>query len=442
MIESNRNIVEESVVKYYNPLLITNPHTNHKDTLRVLSLFSGCGGMDIGLEGGFIAHRRAIEDDRTLITSPIDQKWVRVKPTRFQTIFANDIIRENQTAWERYMQMSGKEYNTYRLGSIVELVKLHEEGLNIFPPDIDLVSGGFPCQDFSVAGKRKGFKSDVSHIGRNTLPDSNEIESRGMLYYWMKRVIDIVQPKLFIAENVKGLTNLGDALKTIRNDFSRAGNSGYIVVEPQILNAADYGVAQSRERVFFIGFRRDALLPEALSALQQKHIPAEYNPYPPHTHGFTTNSKKLKKPLTTEEIFADLEEPESSTDLSHFFYSKAKFLGKRGQGQTEVPTKGVSPTIRSEHHGNIEYRRLSRENGGAKYDELNQGLLERRLTPRECALLQSFPPNYEFVIRKKNGRGFTISPSVAYRIIGNAVPPLLAYNIGKHLDSKWDKYFL
>jgi len=65
---------------------------------------------------------------------------------------------------------------------------------------------------------------------------------------------------------------------------------------------------------------------------------------------------------------------------------------------------------------------------------------ERRLTPRECALIQTFPPDYNFVIPKENGR-FTVSPSSAYKIIGNAVPPLLAYHIAKRLESLWDFYF-
>ena len=94
---------------------------------------------------------------------------------------------------------------------------------------------------------------------------------------------------------------------------------------------------------------------------------------------------------TLENILSLIEEPEYSSDPSQMFYSKAKFMGVHCQGQTEVNLKGISPTIRAEHHGNIEYRRLSKENGGKNENELKKGLKERRLTPRECGLIQSFP---------------------------------------------------
>ena len=101
---------------------------------------------------------------------------------------------------------------------------------------------------------------------------------------------------------------------------------------------------------------------------------------------------------------------------------------------------GVGPTIRSEHHGNIEYRRLSVEHGGKHFEELKQGLSERRLTVRECARIQTFPDDYDFVIPAiKKGMG--VSASNAYKIIGNAVPPLLAFNIAMRLQENWDKYF-
>ena len=115
-------------------------------------------------------------------------------------------------------------------------------------------------------------------------------------------------------------------------------------------------------------------------------------------------------------------------------------MGKHCQGQTEVNLQGIAPTIRAEHHGNIEFRRLLMENGGKQVDELKNKLKQRRLTPRECALIQTFPPDYEFVIPSNNSR-FLISTSAAYKLIGNAVPPLLAYHIANRIESLWDLYF-
>jgi DNA (cytosine-5)-methyltransferase 1 len=149
----------------------------------------------------------------------------------------------------------------------------------------------------------------------------------------------------------------------------------------------------------------------------------------------------LKPPVILDTIFKNLPEPEQSLDPSQIYYSKAKFMGKHCQGQTEINLNGIGPTIRSEHHGNIEFRRLSLENGGKnKHEIINKKLIERRLTPRECALIQTFPPDYELVIPNSSGR-FLISPSIAYKLIGNAVPPLLAYHLARRIEDLWDTYF-
>ena len=100
----------------------------------------------------------------------------------------------------------------------------------------------------------------------------------------------------------------------------------------------------------------------------------------------------------------------------------------------------VGPTIRAEHHGNIEYRRLYIEHGGMHEDELQAGLPERRLTIRECARIQTFPDDYQFILAK-TGQNTSVNASNAYKIIGNAVPPILAYNIAKNLERKWGLYF-
>lgn len=408
--------------------------------LRVLSLFSGCGGMDLGFEGNFIVHKKSISENAE-IEREINSEWALLKKTRFKTVFANDILPEAQLAWTTYMERFGYGPEIYHLDSIVDLVKMAQEGVEVFPKDIDIVTGGFPCQDFSVAGKRRGFDSIKDDRGKIRSEDQPSEESRGKLYYWMKQVIDIVRPKMFIAENVKGLVNLGDVKKIIQHDFASADDNGYIVLNPKVLHAGDYGVPESRERVIFIGIRRNALNEKALHALESEYVPKEYDPYPAITHSCSKKDSALKGIVTTGDVLAYLPEPHDSLDPSQSIYSKAKYLPNGSQGQIEIKMDGIGPTIRSEHHGNIEFRRLSKEHGGTHLDELAKGMVERRLTPRECALIQTFPPDYKFVMRNGYSGKYRLSPSGAYRIIGNAVPPVLAYNIAMRIQKLWPIYF-
>lgn len=422
------------------PIIYHDETRDMKGKLRVLSLFSGCGGMDLGFEGSFIANRKSFPKDSCYIDHVINKNWLMLKKTKFKTVFANDILKEAETAWITYMSRFGYSEEMYHNISIVDLVKMQKQGADIFPKNIDLITGGFPCQDFSVAGKRKGFESDKNDYGKRRESDEPSEETRGKLYYWMKQVIDIVKPKMFVAENVKGLVNLGDVKNIIQNDFASADGDGYIVLAPKVLHAGNYGVPESRERVFFIGIRKDALRDEALNALQSLEIPDKYNPYPKPTHSATVDLPGLLDIVTTSDVLEGLKEPEDTIDASQQLYSKAKYLSS-GQGQTEIRLDNLGPTIRSEHHGNIEFRRLSLEHGGKHYEELSAGLRERRLTPRECALIQTFPPDYRFVMRNTNGRGFRLSSSGAYKVIGNAVPPVLAFNIAMRLQELWDVYF-
>lgn len=421
------------------PIHFPEEETENSGTLRLLSLFSGCGGMDIGFEGGFIAPQKSFSAKSPWIEKTIDDNWIVLKKNRFRTIFANDILPEAEAGWTTFMARHNHEANTYHRISIVDLVKMHKQGADIFPHNIDVVTGGFPCQDFSVAGKRKGFESHKDHEGKLRTEDIPSEESRGKLYYWMKQVIDITHPKVFVAENVKGLISLGHVKDIIQQDFASADGNGYIVLNPQVLHAGNYGVPEMRERVIFIGIRIDALLPEALRALQQDEIPDCYNPYPHPTHNSTIGDNNLLPIVTTNDVIGNLEEPDKTSDPAHAQFSKAKFRS-HGQGQTEIKLDGLGPTIRSEHHGNIEFRRLSEEHGGKYLNELSEGKIERRLTPRECALIQTFPPDYQFVI-KGEGRTYKLSSSGAYKVIGNAVPPVLAYHIAKRLEEVWSLYF-
>jgi DNA (cytosine-5)-methyltransferase 1 len=416
-------------------------------TKKVLSLFSGCGGMDLGFEGNFSTFKMSINE--TLcgdwIAKDLPNNRVLLKDTSFKTVFANDINKYAKILWNNYFSKYDYSSDIYRLNSIVNLINDYQNKNFDFPENVDVITGGFPCQDFSLAGKRKGFNSSKSHDGKTLIENKNQ-ESRGNLYLWMKKTIEIVRPKIFIAENVKGLLSIEHAIETISKDFSEINNNSYLIIKPKLLLSYEYGVPQSRERVIFMGFLKSFLTKEALKELSAENISNLYDPYPDKTHYLKlVNSllpkekigKRLKA-VTCQDVLADLEEPNTTSDESQRHFSKAKFLDNSSQGQIEISWDKPGPTIRSEHHGNIEFRRLSKEHGGKNKDELDRNLPERRLTVRECARIQTFPDDYEFVLRSK---GDSVPASEGYKVIGNAVPPLLAYNIAKNLENKWELYF-
>jgi len=322
----------------------------NSNNIRVVSLFSGCGGMDVGFKGNFKCLGKSY------------------KNFGFDIVFANDI---NKDACDTY-----KEYFKHT-PVCVDIKNYLDNGGAI--PDCEVVIGGFPCQDFSLAGKREGFNTE-----------------RGRLYEQMKRVIFLKQPLIFIAENVKGLTNLKGALEKIKSDFSSIGYS----VTDHLLMAANYGVPQTRERVIIVGIRNDCV--------------ADFAP-PLPTHAFEELNEDNRTPwITAEEAIGDLWGTEKNKDClpSQNQYSQAKNYGEHLQGNKPIKADHPSPTIRAEHHGNIEFHYKKK----------------RRLTVRECARLQSFPDNLVF-----KGSG-----SSAYVQIGNAVPPIMAWHIAKSVRDFFD----
>ena len=232
------------------------------------------------------------------------------------------------------------------------------------------------CQDFSHSGKRLGF-------------DSN----RGTLYQSYVEVVKRVKPIIFVAENVNGLLTMpGEPIKQIVDDFSKVGYQ----VKYQLIKCEEFGIPQTRWRVIIIGVRSD-----------KKHKLIE--------NWNIIDENKCK--CTIGFYFKHLQEPDISNDPAQTVYSKAARL-KKGQGQKEVGLDEFAPTIRAEHHGNIEFRRIT--NG--RNNEIN--MPERRLTVREAALIQTFPPTC--ILTEPNKIN-----SKAYKPIGNAVPPLLGYIIAQ-----------
>jgi DNA (cytosine-5)-methyltransferase 1 len=410
--------------------------------LNLASLFSGCGGMDLGFEGGIQAHKSWLASDELNHYKKFNRNnYTTLDSLNFETIFACDVNHKAKVAWDHYFGKHRNISSIFEVKSIVDVVKEIRCGDRKFSHHIDVVTGGFPCNDFSVAGKRLGFNSDKSHQGNKKLlqgEDDPTAENRGMLYYWMREFISLVKPKVFYAENVKGLVSLGDAKEIITNDFASINGSSYFVLPVKVLKAINFGIPQTRERVIFIGINKDYL-----HASVKKHIekfgtlPEELDLYPTPSHGISDLlNSQLRQISNSKSAFEGLIEPELSNDLSQQSYSKAKYFEKKMQGGAEVNLAKPGPTIRAEHHGNIEFRRLSRENGGKNTEELDLSLPQRRLSVRECARLQTFPDDYDFVIPK------ALSASDGYRLIGNAVPPLLAYRLGQRLQEVWEDVFI
>jgi DNA (cytosine-5)-methyltransferase 1 len=341
-MERELSVVEEPQLDflYYPKTSLRTTKEENKATLNVLSLFSGCGGMDLGFEGGFSVLQQSINEILTphFIEKKEKNGFIQLKKTKFKTVFANDILTDARNAWVNYFSKKGHNAEDFYKESIVDLVKMYRNGVNVFPEEVDVVTGGFPCQDFSVAGKRNGFTSHKNHKGELIENDTASAETRGQLYMWMKEVIEITQPKIFIAENVKGLVNLGDVKSIIQKDFSSANGNGYIVLDPQVLHSANFGVPQSRERVIFIGIKKSALKKSALAELEKATISQQYNPYPNPTHSYTIKGGNLKHFVQLKDLFKNLDEPENTKDLSQKFYSKPKFMGVSLRVGLSVPS--------------------------------------------------------------------------------------------------------
>ena len=398
---------------------------SHIGTPRVISLFTGCGGMDLGFEGGFDVPAECV--NAALHPDWIERDhgngWVRLRPTGFRTVLACDIRESARRIWVRNFAKRGHSPGEFVLRSVVDLVKAHRRGEFTFP-EAEVVTGGFSCQDFSTAGKRAGFRSGVDHLGRPMAADSPADECRGMLYHRMREVIGIVRPLVFVAENVDGLRSVGDALSVISSDFAAIGYT----VSARTLYAPEHGVPQTRKRIVFIGLRTDAVVGDIA------------DPYPALTHGSPVIFEDGRRPcVTSGTALRGLPEPADSADPSQRSLSNAKYLAGGYQGQIEVPLGRPGPTIRADHHGQIEFRRLSIEHGGRHADEIAAGLPERRLTVRECARLQTFPDDFELVVEGSGDE--RVPKTAAYLGVGNAVPPLLAYGIAMRLLEVWPVAF-
>ncbi|MEI6632822.1 MAG: DNA (cytosine-5-)-methyltransferase [Chlamydiota bacterium] len=275
----------------------------------VVSLFAGCGGMDLGFLGDFRYHGHHFQN------------------LAFQVLAAYD--------------HDPKCVTTYRnnIGA-----HIHEADLSHFDrvavPPADVLIGGFPCQDFSSCGPKKGLSS-----------------KRGQLYQVLRRYMNKYSPRVVVGENVPHLARMssGSVLNTIHEDLE--GDDYHFVI--WTLYAPDYGIPQRRTRLFLVGVHND------ISGFPEK---------PPKTH---TEDNYLSIDWAIKDLVTVSDEsiPNQS---QYFLASKAK----RGNGQGDEKNHSGSPayTIRANAKSRVQFH----------YS------LPRRLTVRECARLQTFPDSFAF----------------------------------------------
>ncbi len=255
---------------------------------------------------------------------------------------------------------------------------------NYIPQEFDILCGGFPCQAFSLAGKRLGFND----------------ETRGTLFFEIEDILRKHQPKAFFLENVKGLA-IHDRGRTLETILRHLDDAGYDVVPPQILNAMDYGVPQHRERIYIIGFRKDLRVD-----LSKFHYPE------PTTVG--DNRPKFRDVMEKKEV--SVKYYLSTTYVETLIRHKARHeAAGHGFGYEIIDLDDVANAIvvggMGRERNLIIDKRLTDFNPVTNIKgEVNRDGI-RRMTPREWARLQGFPDNFKIVV----------ADASAYKQFGNSV---------------------
>lgn len=252
------------------------------------------------------------------------------------------------------------------------------------PKDFDILCGGFPCQAFSLAGHRLGFKD----------------ETRGTLFFEIEAILRKHQPKAFFLENVKGLA-IHDKGRTLKTILEHLDDAGYDVVPPQILNAMDYGVPQHRERIYIIGFRKDLGV-----NVSDFH-------YPEPT---TTGDKRPRFRDVMEENEVSVKYYLSTAYMETLIRHKARHeAAGHGFGYKIIDIDGVANAIVVGGMGRecnllidkrlTNFTPITRIKGEVNRDGI------RKMTPREWARLQGFPDTFKIVV----------ADASAYKQFGNSV---------------------
>lgn len=350
-----------------------------KDKFNVVSLFSGAGGLDLGLElaglSSVIGDKEALEYFYS-VKETFDKNRSK---SIFHTIYTNDMFKEANM--------------TYKLNFPKTIIQ-HEKDIRkvAYFPECQIMIGGFPCPGFSEAGPR--------------LVD----DPRNFLYIHFIRALIQTQPEFFVAENVKGMMTLGhgEVLRQIIADFAAAGYT----VTPHLVNAKEYGVPQSRERVFLIGVHKEKI---------EKKYGFHYK-LPTATHGKSSEIELFEEKLpfvTLEQAIGDLRNnpgPYFKGEYSTIYMSRNRKKSWSDQSFTIQASGRQAP----QHPDGEPMTKVE------KNKWIFNGDVNRRLSIKEIARIQTFPDWFEFsdgknMNIKENGRIDKI-----YKQIGNAVPVLLA----------------
>lgn len=344
------------------------------DKWNLLSLFSGCGGLDLGFE---LAGLKAVMGEKVMEEAFRDKSVFQknINNNVFNTIFVNDIFTE---ARETYAGNAGKYI--YMDKSDIRKIKQF--------PKADIVLGGFPCPGFSEAGPR--------------LLD----DKRNFLYLHFIRCLMQSKPKLFVAENVKGMTTLGkgEVFKQIVEDFAAAGYTIY----HKLLSSEEYGVPQIRKRVILVGVRND--------------IDFEYQ-YPEPAYG--DEKKGLKKIVDLRTAIGDLEDNPGEYFTGSY---SSMFMSRNRKKSWSEPSFTIQASGRQApiHPGGEPMVKVGKD----KYIFTDGEENNRRLSVKEIARIQTFPDWYEFS-RGTSNRNENAKLDLVYKQIGNAVPVKLALSVAE-----------
>ena len=344
------------------------------DKWNLLSLFSGCGGLDLGFE---LAGLKAVMGEKVMEEAFRDKSIFQknINNNVFNTIFVNDIFTE---ARETYAGNAGKYI--YMDKSDIRKIKQF--------PKADIVLGGFPCPGFSEAGPR--------------LLD----DKRNFLYLHFIRCLMQSKPKLFVAENVKGMTTLGkgEVFKQIVEDFAAAGYTIY----HKLLSSEEYGVPQIRKRVILVGVRND--------------IDFEYH-YPEPSYG--DEKKGLKKVVDLRTAIGDLEDNPGEYFTGSY---SSMFMSRNRKKSWSEPSFTIQASGRQApiHPGGEPMVKVGKD----KYIFSDGEENNRRLSVKEIARIQTFPDWYKFS-RGTSNRNENAKLDLIYKQIGNAVPVRLALAVAE-----------